>query len=328
MRRLTISLVTFALVAISLAVMANAGRADGGGGQCEQYGPGGVCIVYVSGSGSDGSVSSGNNSDSGSGGDEDGGCHWDTSNGHAPGVVPCTTADGAVWNGYCYLALMDPQPPKGIDGGGVWEGHTDGAIYECSAPGPGESGVGIVGLEFWFANPPPGLGPDPGQLARQALSTLTIPGPTTGRYPSGTLRDGRPYTVVGPAYTWYWTDPSRFQTLQATAGPIDGISSTVTVTPSELEFTPGDGATTVSCSGPGVAWQKSDGPWAASPAGCDYQYPHSSINDPNGEVTATYGIRWTITWTSNVGENGTLPDLTTTATSTFAVAEVESVVTR
>ncbi len=326
MRRLTLSLIMFALVAMTMAVIATAARAAGGGGQCEQYGPGGVCVVYVSGGGTVGGGGSGDQTVSSAGGGGDSGCHWDTSNGHAPGVVPCATADGAVWNGYCYLKLMDPQPPKGIDGGGVWEGHTDGAIYECSAPGPGESEIGVVGLEFWFATPPPGLGPDPEQLAQQALSTLHIPTPAPGRYPAGTLKDGRPYTVVGPAYTWFWTDPARFQPLSATAAA-GGVSSPVTVPPSALTFTPGDGAAAVSCAGPGVAWNQNAGPWAASPAGCDYQYPHSSIHDPNGEGTATYGIRWTITWTSNVGDNGTLPDLTTTATATFAVAEVESVVT-
>jgi hypothetical protein len=197
--------------------------------------------------------------------------------------------------------LQIPQPPKSFD---QWQGHTTGAIYVCSAPGPGESPVGIVGLEFWFATPPPSLGPDPAELA---------------------LQDGRPYTVV-TAYTWYWTSPDSFKTLSATAAA-GGFSSTVTVTPAALMFTPGDGSAAVSCRGPGVAWVPGDGVWAASPSGCDYRYPHSSINDTNGEVTATYGIRWSITWTSTVGDDGTLPDLTTTAASTYAVAEVESVVT-
>jgi hypothetical protein len=331
MRRLVRTLVTIALTFVAMALTATAAHADGGGGTCAKYGPGGVCIIWVSGGGSGGGGSGGGGGGSGggggaSGGGGGGGCHWDTGNGHAPGVVPCT-ADGAVWNGYCYLKLMDPQPPQGVAGGGIWDGHADGAIYVCSAPGPGESPIGIVGLEFWFARPPAGLGPDPGQLAQQALRTLTIPSPTPGRYPAGTLKDGRPYTVVGPAYTWYYTDPGTFQALTATASA-GGVSSTVTVTPSALLFTPGDGASAVSCRGPGVAWTQSDGPWAASSAGCDYQYPHSSIHDPNGEVTATYGIDWTINWTSNVGGGGTLPDLTTTATATFAVAEVESVVTR
>jgi hypothetical protein len=68
--------------------------------------------------------------------------------------------------------------------------------------------------------------------------------------------------------------------------------------------------------------------WAPSPVGCDYRYPHSSIHQPDQQVTATYSIRWSITWTSSTGASGTLPNLTTTSNATFAVAEVEAVVTR
>jgi hypothetical protein len=322
MRRLAALLIAVMATTVALIVVPKPVGADAPP-VCTQYGRDGVCLVYASGGGSGGSGSSGIGTSTG-GSSTSGGsstCQWDTSNGHAPGVVPCS-AGGGAWNGYCYLNLEIPQPPIGFS---QWQGHTTGAIYVCSAPGPGESPIGIVGLEYWFATPPAGLGPDPAQLAQQALQTLMIPGPTTGRYPAGTLNDGRPYTVVN-AYTWYYTDPASFQALTATASA-GGVSSTVTVTPFALLFTPGDGSAAVSCRGPGVPWAPSDGPWAASPQGCDYRYPHSSIHEPNGEVTATYGIDWTITWTSNVGGGGTLPELTTTANSTFAVAEVESVVT-
>ena len=158
------------------------------------------------------------------------------------------------------------------------------------------------------------------------MKSLTIPAPTTGRYPAGTLADGRPYGVVR-AFTWFWTSPASFRVLTARASAA-GLWSQVTVRPAALTFTPGDGSAAVSCAGPGVAWVAGDGPWAPSPAGCQYQYPRSSIHDAGGVVTATYGIRWSITWSSSDGESGTLPDLTTTAASTFAVAEVESVVVK
>ena len=322
-RRLAVSL-AFALLA-GLTYATQSPGAVAGPPVCVQIDPTtGQCTVYAGGGGGGGDAAGG-----GGGGDTGGGggtstCHWDTGNGHAPGVVPCGK-DGAAWNGFCYLSLMEPQPPKVVDGDGVWGDHTTGAIYTCSAPGPGEPQIGIVGLEFWLATPPPGLGPSPEQLAQQALKTLAILPPVPGRYPAGTLKDGRPYTVVR-AYTWYWTSPDPFQPQTATAAA-GGVSSTVTVAPAALTFKPGDGSAAVSCEGPGVAWSPNYGPWAASPVGCDYQYPHSSIHEPNGEVTATYGIDWKITWTSNVGDSGTLPDITTRAQSTFAVAEVESVVT-
>jgi hypothetical protein len=203
--------------------------------------------------------------------------------------------------------------------------HADGAIYQCAAPGPGESQIGLVGLEFWLATPPPGLGPSPEQLAEQALATLTIPPPKPARFPDQKLADGRPFTVVN-AYTWYWTDPSAFHTMTATASA-GGVTVTVTVMPSALTFSPGDGSATASCANPGVAWRAGDSATGPSPDGCDYQCRHSSVNDANGMLTATYGIDWSISWTSNVGDNSTLPGLTTTAQSTFAVIEVETVVT-
>ena len=169
-----------AAVLITLAVVSSP-RASADPPVCLQLNPAtGVCIVWSGGDGSSGSSasSSGGNSATDTASDT---CHWDTSNGHAPGVVPCSSG-GGVWNGFCYLSLLIPQPPKSFD---QWQGHTTGAIYVCSAPGPGEPQAGIVGLEFWFATPPPGLGPDPAELAQQALATLTIPAPAPGRYPAG-----------------------------------------------------------------------------------------------------------------------------------------------
>lgn len=241
-------------------------------------------------------------------------------------VIPCREGD-AWWlqDKQCYASALTPQPPPGTS---LWEGHSDGAIYQCTFYTGGRSFPGTNGFVFWSASPParPPGAVDPAQLARQALRTLTIPAPTMGRYPAGTMRDGRPFTVVG-AYTWFWTDPGAFRPLSARADA-GGVWAQVTVTPTALTFTPGDGAAAASCSGPGVAWQPGDGVWAASPAGCDYRYPHSSIHQPQEQVTATYGIQWSVTWTSSTGASGALPGLTTTSNATFAVAELESVVIR
>jgi hypothetical protein len=185
----------------------------------------------------------------------------------------------------------------------------------------------VVTVKGQPPKPPAQPPPDPAVLAQQVVRTLKIPAPSTGRYPAGVMPDGRPYTAVH-AYTWFWTDPAGWQPLSASAS-LRGVSVTVTATPSALEFTPGDGSAAVSCSGPGVAWNaQSFGPWAASPVGCDYVYPHSSAGFPDQEVTATYGIVWHITWTSNTGAHGALPDLTTAARSSFVVAQVQAVVVK
>jgi hypothetical protein len=224
----------------------------------------------------------------------------------------------------CYAQVSPEQPPKDSP---VWGGHTDGAIYLCTFYTGGRAFPGTNGFSFWSATAPAGPAVvDPAVLARQALRTVTVPAPTTGRYPAGTMQDGQPFTVVN-AYTWFWTDPGLFRALTARADA-GGVWAQVTITPAALTFTPGDGAAAVSCPGPGVAWQSSDGVWAPSPAGCDYRYPHSSIYQSGRQVTATYSIRWSVAWTSSTGARGTLPDLTTTANATFAVAEAEAVVTR
>jgi len=242
-------------------------------------------------------------------------------------TVPCDGGGLGYWaqSNQCYISNVSPQPAVTDP---VWQGNTTGAIYNCSfyVP-PGGKFPGTAGGWFWSPTSPARAGAiDPAVVALQALTTLQIPAPTAGRYPAGRLQDGRPYTVVR-AYTWYYTDRAGFTVLHARAAA-GGVLAQVTVTPTRLSFTPGDGARAVSCAGPGVAWQHSDGPWAASPAGCDYRYPHSSIGQPKGEVTATYGITWVITWSASTGASGKLPPLTTTVNSSFAVAEAEAVVTK
>lgn len=167
--------------------------------------------------------------------------------------------------------------------------------------------------------------PTPAELALRAASTFELPDPAPGRYPAGKLPDGRPYTVV-KAYTWYWTSAATWKSDSATARA--GANwATVTATPVKLSFSPGDGSGGTSCAGPGEAWSSSYGPWAAAPSGCDYRYQHSSINQPGGMITATYTTTWQLTWVGSGGTGGTLPGRETTSQSTFAVAELQSVVT-
>ena len=219
----------------------------------------------------------------------------------------------------CYYKEANPYPTSGPvyvswkTGGG--------AIYWATCPfGNGSGGY------VWLPNPPPGMAPTPGQLALRAFNSLALTKPSTGRYPDGRLKNGQPYTVVRAA-TWYWADPVDFKSLTARAAA-GAVWAEVTVKPTALTFTPGDGNSAVSCAGPGTTWNSAYGVWDPSPSGCDYHYPNSSIHEPHGVVTATYGIRWQVTWVGSGNTSGTLPDQTTTSRSTFAVAEVESVVTR
>jgi hypothetical protein len=318
MRRVTVALLGVLVGLCAQSVYPGVAAADPA--DCQQYNSHGICVVKAESAQQPVTRPVATGSGLGDGG-RAASCTLD-----ATGVdIPCQ--EGPSWwvqSLQCYAQVMPQQPPKDSP---IWGGRTDGAIYLCTFYTSGGAFPGTNGFSFWSATAPAGpAAVDPAVLAEQALRTLTIPAPTTGRYPAGTMQDGQPFTVVN-AYTWFWTDPGSFRTLTARADAGD-VWVQVTVTPTALSFAPGDGAAAVSCLGPGVAWQRSEGVWAPSPAGCHYRYPHSSIHQPDQQVTATYGISWSVAWTSSTGAGGTLPDLTTSSNATFAVAEVQAVVTR
>jgi hypothetical protein len=171
--------------------------------------------------------------------------------------------------------------------------------------------------------------PTAAELALAAYGRLRLPSPVPARYPTGTLRDGRPYTIV-QTYMWFWSSPATWRPLRkrVCAG---ALCATATAVPTSLSFDPGNGEQGVSCAGPGTAWARPPGgSWipTSQPQGCGYRYTTSTFGDPNGELTATYTITWQVTWTGTNGTAGRLNPLSTTADSTFAVAELQSVVTR
>jgi hypothetical protein len=160
-------------------------------------------------------------------------------------------------------------------------------------------------------------------LALQAEKTLKIPQPSGDRSPGQEQRfHGYPYTYVN-LWTWYWTNPTSWKSLNATA-TAGGLAATVTVTPKSLSFDPGDGSQAALCPGPGRAWTSDDGNGAPTDGGCAYRY-RSATSQP---VTSTQSIRWSVTWRASDGESGTLPDITTSRTGQLMVLQVESVVTR
>jgi len=171
--------------------------------------------------------------------------------------------------------------------------------------------------------------PTAADLAQSAYGQLMLPYPVPLRYPAGTLQDGRPYTIVN-THMWFWSDRAVWKPLSKTvcAG---ALCATATARPSSLSFDPGNGDQSASCAGPGTRFVRlANESWAPGkqPQGCDYEYTRSTYGLPNGVLTATYTITWTVSWTATNGTAGTLNPLTTAANSTFAVAELQSVVTR
>lgn len=229
-----------------------------------------------------------------------------------------------------YRPAIPPPAPDSPIGGEIAHYGGSAQFVIC----PGGSG-GYVWVPPGKAKPAP---PAAVTLAQTAYGELRLPSPVPAHYPSGKLpQTGQPYTVV-QVNTWFWAGtPWTPLSKRVCAG---GVCATATARPTKLTFDPGArDSSPVSCDGPGTAWPSDTNaqqqylvPGSAwvpkpSPGGCSYAYRHSTYGYPNDELTATYTITWTVSWTGTDGTSGTLAPLQTNASSTFAVAEVQSVVT-
>lgn len=131
--------------------------------------------------------------------------------------------------------------------------------------------------------------------------------------------------------TWFWVSPTVWQPKSVTAWvptPAGPVTATTTATPYKLVFDPGDGmfgSGKKSCFGPGLRWSEIIGEDAPSP--CMYAYKHSSAIDGSGLFSASLSIIWKITWRSNTGSFGTLPDVTTSSSHQMRIREFQALVT-
>lgn len=131
--------------------------------------------------------------------------------------------------------------------------------------------------------------------------------------------------------TWFWVSPTIWQPKSVTAWvptPAGPVTATTTATPYKLIFDPGDGAFgsgSASCFGPGLQWRAIIGDSAPSP--CMYRYRHSSAINKSGLFAANLSIVWKITWRSNTGAFGTLPDVTTSSSHQMRIREFQALIT-
>src|SRR5680860_635492 len=110
------------LAAVAVAGMPIAAPADASvGTECVTWDvEQGWCLVYVDG----GSSSSAQPVSATSVGEGTTACTYSGES------IPCTTGMGTWWASMsCYVRLANPQAPQENP---VWEGRTEGAIYECS----------------------------------------------------------------------------------------------------------------------------------------------------------------------------------------------------
>ena len=172
--------------------------------------------------------------------------------------------------------------------------------------------VGVAG--------PPGRGapapPPPGVLAALAVRFLRLPDPVIRSSPApGALQLTR-------LPTWLWVAPAAWRPQSKTAH-VPGESVTATATPVSASWRMGDGKT-VTCHGPGTAYNRGDNPASSSPT-CGYTYARSSAGQPHAAYHVTVTITWDITWTGTGGAGGALPPLFTAAAAAMRVAESQAV---
>jgi hypothetical protein len=190
---------------------------------------------------------------------------------------------------------------------------------------------GLVTGWAWFG--PAAVGapvvlPSPAELAREAYGLLRLPAPSPGRSPDLRLADGRAAVLVGE-HTWIWTDPAVF-TARSRTVRVGPVWARATATPVGLSFDPGTGDPVAVCVGAGTPWVAGRyGLHQPSPT-CDVVLSRSSAGRAGGVVTATWAIRWRVSWVGAVGgraESGVLDDMTSRTPVVLAVAEAQALIT-
>ncbi|RSM37886.1 hypothetical protein DMA12_35210 [Amycolatopsis balhimycina DSM 5908] len=185
-------------------------------------------------------------------------------------------------------------------------------VYRCSGPGVHD---GLYRVPIWLPDgqvPAAAASPSPQELADQARAQLRLPTPRIEANPPG--------DKLVSLSTWMWLDRSSWDTRQATVA-VPGVSVTAVAVPAMVSWSMGDGED-VTCSGPGTPYPAAGDPRAPSPD-CGHTYRRSSAAAPGQHFAVKATVHWTVTW-SGAGASGTFPDLTTSATAAFRVAEVQA----
>lgn len=173
-------------------------------------------------------------------------------------------------------------------------------------------GVGAVAVGGQFIIPEGGA-VDVEALAEEALASVSIPGPAIRTSPEL----DRIYVRVP---TWLWVDGSWWHGYQATASA-GRVTATVTATPRSSSWTLGDGST-VRCDGPGIAWHPG---LPEDVTSCAHTYTTSSAGRPGDTFSLSAAVQLDVSWTSNIGQGGTLPAISRTSTQPIVVGEIQAV---
>lgn len=227
---------------------------------------------------------------------------------HRTRVVDCVTGIKNEGTGYwsnIFVGYLVELPTSWIWTGDLASGRFGLFLDPKDGPTTGMSEVIL---------PIRAVGPDPRQLANQAIAAMNLRPITIGIVPEP-LPDH--VGLVGlPA--WMWVENPTENTvgpITRTAG-IGAASVTATATMTHIVWTMGDGSV-VTCATIGTKYEDRYGK-SPSPT-CGYRYT------AQGARTVTATSHWTVAWTG-LGQTGTIP-LTFTQSVTITIGEIQ-VITR
>ncbi len=239
-----------------------------------------------------GSSGSGGGSGNGSG-DDDGGS---TANCHAISLTPSEARD--------QLRRLGRDPAQ------VQDGDTWYAIA-CS------SGGQVMTIDVQRTGR---TGPDIPGLIREAEAALVVPEPALRLAPPDTV-----FHLVGIP-TWLAIDPVTYQAAPSTKSD-RGVTITVTATPTEIRWNPGDGTPPFTCDGSGRIWQRG---MREGTSDCTHTFQRSSTSAdaPDAQYTLTVTTTWSRVWRCTPGcGSGPMPAVTRTTTAPLTVRQAQAVIT-
>ena len=212
--------------------------------------------------------------------------------------------DPCTWQ----VAVADDFVMRVYDVNGTVQYSSTGRWLQKICPG-----LGAVAVDGRTLIPDGGL-VDVEALALQARASIGIAGPSIRTSPEA---NGRLYVQVP---TWLWIDGGWWHTYDATAST-GRVTATVTARPVGVTWALGDGTSTT-CTGPGVAWRPG---LAEDATDCAHTYRTSSAGSESGTFPLTATVELEISWTSNIGQGGTLPAIDRSSSRAVEVGEIQAV---
>ena len=230
--------------------------------------------------------------------------------------------------GACVWKALPSQPAAGST---LWEGNdpASGTVEYTNCLSVGGS---LVAPYRFVANAAPGAAPvappppDPAVLAQQAFQQIPIPKPDIHVGPN-------PDLVAVNIPVWLWISRAQVAPVTVTAG---GVSVTATPALTSVSWSMGEpanpdsgGATApVVCSGEGMY---TPAPEVVAPEvipACGYSYQWRSLKSRTGGAgtwPVSASATWVITWTSNVGQSGTITAPPANSVTNLQVGEWQTV---